>query len=196
MQATLTDKAAFYRQMLLLNTKDLIEKSRSGDRKAQQLLYQRMNIPMMGVCLRYMNSKEDAEDVLLEGFWKVFKNLKKFEYENEIAFFGWVKRIMINESLMMLRKNKDIQILAINEDLDMEADISPLSNLETADLLKVIKSIPIGYRTVFNLYEVEGFSHQEISDQLGISIGTSKSQLFKAKKMLREMLNEKNEDYG
>jgi len=196
MQATLTKEAAFYRQMILLNTKDLIEKSKSGDRKAQQLLYQRMNIPMMGVCLRYMNSKEDAEDVLLEGFWKVFKNLKKFEYESEIAFFGWVKRIMINESLMMLRKKKHIQTMSIYEDLDKEADISPLSNLETADLFKMIKSIPIGYRTVFNLYEVEGFSHQEISDQLGISVGTSKSQLFKAKKMLREMLNEKNEDYG
>ena len=97
---------------------------------------------------------------------------------------------------MMLRKNKHIQTLAINEDLDKEADISPLSNLQTADLFKMIKSIPIGYRTVFNLYEVEGFTHQEISDQLGISVGTSKSQLFKAKKMLREMLNEKNEDYG
>ena len=195
-QTTISEKAAFYRQMFLLNTKDLIEKSKSGDRKAQQQLYQRLSIPMMGVCLRYMNSKEDAEDVLLEGFYKVFKNLKKFKYESEIAFFGWVKRIMINESLMMIRKNKDIQVLAINEDLDREADLSPLSNLQTADLLKMIKSIPIGYRTVFNLYEVEGFSHQEISDQLGVSIGTSKSQLFKAKKMLRQMLNEKNEDYG
>ena len=182
--------------MLLLNTKDLIEKSKSGDRKAQQQLYKRLSAPMMGICFRYMKSKEDAEDVLLEGFHKVFRNLKKFSYENDNAFFGWVKRIMVNEALMKLRKNKEIQVLSINEDLDQEVDVSPLSSLQTADLLNMIRSIPVGYRTVFNLYEVEGYSHQEISQQLGISAGTSKSQLFKAKKLLRKMLDEKNEDYG
>ena len=150
----------------------------------------------MGVCMRYMKNQEDAEDVLLEGFYRVFKSLKKFQYESDQAFFGWVKRIMVNQALMQLRKNKDIQLLAINEDLDKEVDISPISLLETTDLLQMIRSIPIGYRTVFNLYEVEGYSHQEISDQLGVSIGTSKSQLFKAKKLLREMLDSKNEDYG
>ncbi|WP_462252705.1 RNA polymerase sigma factor [Ekhidna sp.] len=179
-----------------MNTKDLIEKSKSGDRKSQQLLYQRLSAPMMGVCVRYMKSKEDAEDVLLEGFHKVFKNLKKFTYESDNAFFGWVKRIMVNEALMKLRKNKDIRVLAISEDLDQEVDVSPLSKLETEDLLNAIRSIPVGYRTVFNLYEVEGYYHQEISDQLGISVGTSKSQLFKAKKLLREMLDQKNENYG
>lgn len=150
----------------------------------------------MGVCIRYMKNHEDAQDVLLEGFYKVFKNLEKFTYENEKAFFGWVKRIMINEALMKLRKNKEIQIMAINEDLDKEIELSPMAELETADLLKMIRSIPVGYRTVFNLYEVEGYSHQEIAGQLGISSGTSKSQLFKAKKLLRGMLNEKNEEYG
>ncbi|MEQ9468632.1 MAG: sigma-70 family RNA polymerase sigma factor [Ekhidna sp.] len=179
-----------------MNTKDLIEKSTSGDRKAQQQLYKRLSIPMMGVCIRYMKNEADAEDVLLEGFFKVFNNLKKFSYESEHAFFGWVKRIMVNEALMKLRKNKEIQILTINEDLDKEIDISPLENLQTADLLKIITEIPVGYRTVFNLYEIEGYSHQEISEQLGVSVGTSKSQLFKAKKLLREMLESKNSGYG
>ncbi|SNS97818.1 RNA polymerase sigma-70 factor, ECF subfamily [Ekhidna lutea] len=182
--------------MLRLNTKDLIDKSKSGNRKAQQQLFSQLSAPMMGVCVRYMKSTEDAEDVLLEGFYKMFKSLKAFTYESEPAFFGWVKRIMVNESLMKLRKNKEIQLLAINEDLDQEVDVSPLQDLEVSDLLKVIRSIPVGYRTVFNLYEIEGYSHQEISEQLGVSIGTSKSQLFKAKKLLREMLEEKNEDYG
>ncbi len=150
----------------------------------------------MGVCLRYMKGREDAEDVLLEGFYKVFKNLKKFTYENDNAFYGWVKKIMVNEALMKLRKNKEIQILAINEDMDRDIDVSPLSDLHTADLLNVIRTIPVGYRTVFNLYEVEGYSHQEISKKLGVSVGTSKSQLFKAKKQLREILDEKNIDYG
>lgn len=182
--------------MLRLNTKDLIDKSKSGDRVSQQNLYKRLCAPMMGVCLRYMKNQEDAEDVLLEGFYKVFNNLKKFSYENENAFFGWVKRIMINEALMKLRKNKEIQTLAINEDFDKEVDVSPLEELEAGDLLKLIRSIPVGYRTVFNLYEVEGYSHQEISGQLGISIGTSKSQLFKAKKLLRDLLIGKNQGYG
>ena len=182
--------------MLLLNTKDLIEKSKSGDRKAQQQLYKRLCAPMMGVCIRYMKNEVDAEDVLLEGFYKVFSNLKKFSYESEQAFFGWVKRIMVNEALMKLRRNKEIQILTINEDLDKEIDISPLEALQTADLLKIIREIPLGYRTVFNLYEVEGYSHQEISEQLGVSVGTSKSQLFKAKKLLREILESKKSGYG
>ncbi|WP_425390196.1 RNA polymerase sigma factor [Ekhidna sp.] len=179
-----------------MNTNDLIDKCKSGDRKAQQILYQRLNVPMMGVCIRYMKSVEDAEDVLLEGFYKVFKNLNGFNYESENAFFGWVKRIMVNEALMKLRKNKDIQILAINEDLDKEIDVSPLSELQAADLLKLIRSIPVGYRTVFNLYEVEGYSHQEIAEKLGVSVGTSKSQLFKAKKLLKDMLNSKDQGYG
>ncbi|MEO1253326.1 MAG: sigma-70 family RNA polymerase sigma factor [Bacteroidota bacterium] len=179
-----------------MKTKELIEKSKSGDRRAQQALYQKMTIPMMGVCLRYMNNQEDAEDVLLEGFYKVFSSLEKFSYESEIAFFGWVKRIMINQALMKLRKNKSIQFMAINEDIDKRIDISPLENLETAYILSLIKSIPLGYRTVFNLFEIEGYAHHEIAEKLGISEGTSKSQLYKAKKLLKEKLNIKMSDYG
>ncbi len=179
-----------------METKELIEKSKSGNRKAQRELYQKLTVPMMGVCLRYMSNPEDAEDILLEGFYKVFSSLEKFTYESEIAFFGWVKRIMINQALMKLRKNKSIQIMAINEDIDKEVDVSPLENLETAYLLDIIKSIPVGYRTVFNLFEVEGYSHQEIAEKLEISEGTSKSQLFKAKKLLRERLNSKMSGYG
>ncbi|MFK7953642.1 MAG: RNA polymerase sigma factor [Ekhidna sp.] len=182
--------------MQLVNTQDLIKKCQSQNKKAQEELYGRLSIPMMGVCLRYLKNREDAEEVLLSGFFKVFKNLEKFTYENEIAFFAWVKRIMINESLMLLRKNKQIQILAINEDLDFEDELSSLNELETADILKTIQQIPLGYRTVFNLYEVEGYSHREISKTLDISVGTSKSQLFKAKKMLRELLESEHDGYG
>lgn len=160
------------------------------------MLFERFNIPMMGVCLRYLKSREDAEEVMLEGFFKVFRSLDQLSYHSEIAFFGWIKQIMINQSLMMLRKQKEIRILSINEDLDKETDISPLENLRTADLLKVIQMIPVGYRTVFNLYEVEGYKHHEISEMLGITVGTSKSQLFKAKKMLKEILESENSEYG
>jgi len=167
-----------------------------GNRKAQHKLYQKLTIPMMGVCLRYMKNQEDAEDVLLEGFYKVFSNLENFTYQSEIAFFGWVKRIMVNESLMKLRKDKDIQQLSINEEIDEEVDITPLDGLNASYLLNLIQSIPIGYRTVFNLYEIEGYTHEEIADKLGISKGTSKSQLFKAKKLLREKLTAKESGYG
>ena len=195
-QTTIELLSAFYYQMLLLNTKDLIERSKSGDRMAQQLLYKRLSASMMGVCFRYMKNESDAEDVLLDGFYKMFSNLNKFRFENEKAFFGWVKRIMVNEALMKMRRNKEIQILTINEDLDKEVDTSPLELLQAEDILNIIREIPLGYRTIFNLYEVEGLSHQEISEKLGISIGTSKSQLFKAKKLLREMLSTKNSGYG
>ena len=182
--------------MYLVNTEQLVEKCKSGDRKAQRLLFEKLNIPMMGVCLRYLNNREDAEEVMLEGFYKMFKALGKFTYISEIKFFGWVKRIMINESLMRLRKNKEVQLLSINEEIDTEIDVSPLEKLQAGDLLKIIKLIPVGYRTVFNLYEVEGYSHKEISDQLGITVGSSKSQLHKAKKLLREVLDKKYSGYG
>lgn len=182
--------------MQLVNTQDLINKCQSQNRKAQEVLFKRLSAPMMGVCLRYLKSREDAEEVLLSGFFKVFKNFEKFTYENDKAFFGWVKRIMINEALILLRKNKDIQVLAINEELDFENEVSGLHELETADLLKTIQQIPIGYRTVFNLYEIEGYSHKEISKTLEISVGTSKSQLFKAKKLLRKLLRSEHDGYG
>jgi RNA polymerase sigma factor (sigma-70 family) len=182
--------------MQLVNTQDLIKKCQSQNKKAQEELFKRLSAPMMGVCLRYLKNREDAEEILLGGFFKVFKNLEKFTYENDNAFFGWVKRIMINEALMLLRKNKEIQVLAINEEIDFEDEVSGLNELETADLLKTIQQIPIGYRTVFNLYEIEGYSHREISKTLNISVGTSKSQLFKAKKLLRELLASEHDGYG
>jgi len=182
--------------MQLDNSEDLIEKCKTGDRNAQRALFEQFNIPMMGVCLRYVKNKEDAEEVLLEGFFKVFSALDKMIYENDSAFYGWIKRIMINQSLMLLRRQKEIRILSINEDLDKEVDISPIENLAAGDLLSVIQMIPVGYRTVFNLFEIEGYKHQEISEMLGISVGTSKSQLFKAKKLLKEILESENSEYG
>jgi RNA polymerase sigma-70 factor (ECF subfamily) len=182
--------------MQLLNTKNLIEDCRRGNRKAEKELFEQFKIPMMGVCLRYLKNQQDAEEVLIEGFFNVFKSLDRLIYENEIAFFAWIKRIMINQSLMFLRKNKEVRILSINEDLDHEMDISPIDELSTRDVLRIIQMIPIGYRTVFNLYEVEGYKHHEIAEMLGITVGTSKSQLFKAKKLLKEILQKEGSNYG
>jgi RNA polymerase sigma-70 factor (ECF subfamily) len=126
----------------------------------------------------------------------MFQAIEDFQYQSEAGFFAWVKRIMINESLMHLRKRKEIQILSINESLDHEPDLTILDELGSAELLKVIKGIPVGYRTVFNLHEIEGYSHHEIASMLGISVGTSRSQLHKAKKQLREILEKEQYGYG
>lgn len=182
--------------MHLVNTKDLIEKCRSGDSAAQRQLFKTLSAPMMGVCLRYLKSQEDAEDVLSEGFFKMFRGLAKFKFQGEKPFFGWVKTIMVNECLMKLRKDKDIRVVAINEEIDQSLNASALENLAVEDILKLIKLIPVGYRTVFNLYEVEGYNHKEIGELLGVSTGTSKSQLFKAKKILKEILSTENSEYG
>ena len=182
--------------MHLVNTESLVDKCKSGEQTAQRQLFKGLSAPMMGVCLRYLKSREDAEDVLSEGFFKVFRALSKFKYQGEKQFFGWVKTIMVNECLMKLRKDKDIRVIAINEEIDQSLNATALESLAVEDILKVIKLIPVGYRTVFNLYEVEGYTHKEIAKMLEISIGTSKSQLFKAKKILKEILSAESSEYG
>lgn len=182
--------------MHLVNTENLIDKSRSGDSAAQRQLFRSLSVPMMGVCLRYLKSQEDAEDILSQGFFKMFKGLSGFSYRGENQFFGWVKTIMVNECLMKLRKDKDIRTISINEEVDQGLTATALESLAVEDILKVVKLIPVGYRTVFNLYEVEGYSHKEIAGMLKISVGTSKSQLFKAKKILKEILLTESSEYG
>lgn len=182
--------------MHLVNIETLIDKCRSGDEKAQRQLFKGLGSPMMGVCLRYLKHQEDAEDILSEGFFKMFRGLVKFKFQGEKQFFGWVKTIMVNECLMKLRRDKDIRVIAINEEIDQSLNATALESLAAEDILKIIKLIPLGYRTVFNLYEVEGYSHKEIGKMLGVSIGTSKSQLFKAKKILKEVLSAENSEYG
>ncbi|MEM9895186.1 MAG: RNA polymerase sigma factor [Bacteroidota bacterium] len=182
--------------MAFETTQDLIQQAKLGSNAAQQAIYQNLSTPLMGVCLRYLKNREDAQDILLEAFLKIFKNLDNFSYESDAAFYGWAKRITINESLMLLRKNKDINFLSITEEFETEPDVSFLQELNTRHLLETIRQIPVGYRTVFNLYEIEGYSHQEIAEKLNISVGTSKSQLFKAKKLLREKLEQKQNGYA
>ena len=179
-----------------MSTRHLIEHCKAGDRKAQQMLYSKLSAPMMGVCLRYLKNREDAEEVFLNGFFNAFQALKSFEYRDDPSFFGWVKRIMVNECLMWLRKQKEIWSIAIIEDHDPGVDLTPLEKLAAKDLLKLIQQIPVGYRTVFNLYAIEGYSHKEISELLKISEGTSKSQLFKAKKLLQTIIKEEANEYG
>jgi RNA polymerase sigma factor (sigma-70 family) len=166
---------------------DLVAECRLGNPRAQKVLYDRLAPGMLGVCLRYLRRQEDAEEALVLGFVKVFRALEQYRHEG--SFRGWVRRIMINEALGQLRRQHPMHV-DIDECSDGVATIGAAaeSDLDTADLLRLIQGLPAGYRTVFNLYAVEGYSHPEIAELLGISEGTSKSQLSKARALLQRQL--------
>ncbi len=170
----------------------LIAACKSEDRRAQQALYDRYSPIFFGVCKRYVKNREDAEDVLVEAFYKILTNIDSFKGQG--SFEGWMRRIVINESLMFLRKQHNFNLtVEINPQIDGDIDpVSPVDELQAQDILNLLDGLPTGYRTVFNLYAVEGFKHREIADMLGISINTSKSQLILAKKRLKELLEELN----
>lgn len=142
---------------------------------------------MLAVCLRYTRHRMEAEDILQDAFVKVFDNISKFEFKG--SFEGWIRRIVINTALKNYSKKsfKQEQIGLENQpELPLEPEI--YSNLEEEELLRLINKLPDGYRLVFNLYAVEGYSHKEIADLLGIQESTSRSQLVKARKMLQGMI--------
>ncbi len=173
-----------------MDHKKLIEACRRQDRKAQRALYEKYSPQMFGVCKRYVKNKEDAEDVLLEAFFKVFTNIHQFKGDG--SFEGWIRRIVINESLMFLRKKHNFHIRVELTQVDAQTPTTAIDKLEAEDIIYFMDQLPTGYRTIFNLYVVEGYKHREIAELLGISINTSKSQLILAKKRLRTLLTEAN----
>ncbi len=164
----------------------LIQACCKQDRKAQQLLYERLSPEMFGVCKRYIRKREDAEDVLAEAFFKILSNIGTFKGEG--SFEGWARRIVINECLMFLRKRDEFRFDIGIEDWDAPVPETFSANLTAQDILKLLHSLAPGYRTIFNLYVVEGYKHREIAEILGISINTSKSQLILARKRMQELL--------
>lgn len=173
-----------------MDEETLVKKCVSGNAKAQKTLFDTYAPKMMGVSLRYMRDVASAEDVLQNGFIKVFNNLNKFD--NRGSLEGWIRRIVVNTALDEIRKNKkrqnDIDITE-SEYLSPQNDFI-LENLMAEDLMKLIQTLPEGYRTVFNLFAIEGYSHKEIADQLGVSENTSKSQYSRAKGFIRKLLEE------
>lgn len=171
--------------------KDLVEKSKLGDRKTQYKLYSLYVNAMFNVCVRMVKSKEDAEDILQESFVEAFKNLNSFRYES--TFGSWLKRIVINKSINHL-KLKRVPLVAMDdydnwipeqqEDEDIKEEQLNVDTIKTA-----IKQLPEGYQTIINLYLIEGYDHVEIGEILGISTSTSKSQYHRAKKKLIALMN-------
>jgi len=159
--------------------------------KAQKQLFDLLAPKMYSVCLRYAKDEDEAKDILQESFIKVFKNLTKFEHKG--SFEGWVKRIFINTSIEFYRKNQKHNIVdSIDDVAERPIDSHTISILKTADLMKLVNRLPNGYRTVFNLFAIEGYSHDEISKLLKISENTSKSQLHKARIHLQEWVLKEN----
>lgn len=168
---------------------DIIEGCRRGSRVAQEALYKRFSRKMYGICLTYAKDEEAARDILQEGFIKVFDNISGLMPDSTLE--AWVRRIMVNTAIDYFRKS--IKTIWKKTSLDnsiLPADDDVLSRINEKQLLEIIKSLPSGYKVVFNLYVIEGFNHREIGEMLGISEGTSKSQFFYAKKMLKERITE------
>lgn len=169
--------------------KALIKGCRKGKRQAQQQVYEQYSPKMFAVCLRYVRHQFDAEEVMTNGFLKVFNKIDQFKEEG--SFEGWIRRIMVNEALNHLRKNKMQQSEVDIENTREIAEYAEAeSNLNAEDLMKCVNQLPDGYRTVFNLYAIEGYSHKEIAEQLGISVNTSKSQLSRARVLLQKYVSE------
>ena len=172
-----------------INEEQLVLKCLEKDALAQKQLFEYYSRRMMGVCLRYSKDMEEAQDVLQMGFIKVFEKLEMYNQKGSLE--GWIRKIIVNTALDNIRKNKK---LLNNVDLE-KVDYQLENHHETAveamsaqDLLKVIQSMPTGFRTVFNMYVIEGYSHKEIAEELNITVSTSKSQFSRARSYLQKIL--------
>lgn len=165
---------------------ELIAGCQQADAKAQKLLYERFAAQMYGVCLRYLKNEMDAEEALLNGFMKIYQYVNRFEAKG--SFEGWVRRIMVNEALAFLRKKEPLYMGIEENHIQVASNTGADQELAESELMALLHTLPAGYRAVFNLYAIEGYSHKEIADMLGITEGTSKSQLSKARAMLQRRL--------
>ena len=171
----------------------ILEGCIAGKRSSQSMLYKKCASTMLGVCMRYASNRDEAEDIVQEGFIKVFQRITSFRREG--SFEGWIKRIMINQALNHYRKSRRLPYHSMIEEID-ETEILDLEEPEPLDpvpaetLLGMIQKLPEGYRMVFNLYVFEDYSHKEIAESLNVSESTSKTQLLKARRMLRKQIIE------
>ncbi len=171
----------------IITESDLINGCMQGNRRMQEELYRRFSPRMYAVCLRYASNAEEAEDILQEGFIKIFKKLDSFRGDG--SFEGWIRRIFVNTAIEHFRRKRYLMPVTEKEENTIEGKYtSVLDELGAKDIMALIQELSPGYRTVFNMYVVEGYTHKEIADMLGISEGTSKSQLSRAKVILQDMV--------
>jgi RNA polymerase sigma factor (sigma-70 family) len=176
---------------------ELLKRCLLGERKAQEMLYKQFASKMLGVCMRYATDRMEAEDMLQNGFMKVFNNLEN--YRGEGSFEGWMRRIMVHCSIEYYRKHHKLMQIADVIEISNEPSVDPaaIANMDVNDLMCLIQQLSPGYRMVFNLYAIEGYAHKEIAEILGITEGASKSQLSRARTILKEQVTKmKSERYG
>ncbi len=170
-----------------LNDKEIIQGCINGDRKFQKALYEKFSGKMFAVCMRYAGESNKAEDLMQDGFIKVFRNIEKFRCEG--SFEGWIRRIFVNSCIEHYRRNTTLYAI---QEADVKSyeyyDHNALESLKQEDIMKMVGELSNGYRTVFNLYVVEGYTHKEIGEMLNISEGTSKSQLARARYLLQQKI--------
>ena len=169
---------------------DLLEGCKAGNRQMQELLYKQTAAKMLAICMRYAKDQMEAEDVLQMGYVKVFQKIEA--YRGDGSFEGWIRKIMVNTAIESYRKNlRMLNVVPIEDSyeqssLSKDSYLDAFSNLGMQDLMKVIQKLADGYRMVFNMYVIEGYSHKEIAETLGISEGASKSQLSRARAILQQ----------
>lgn len=177
----------------MLSEPELIEGCRKGDRACQKALYELFCRKMMVVCIRYSKSTQEAEDILQEGFVKVFQGIKDFRQESKLS--TWITRIMVNTALNFQRKKLYLFPMVDVEEIDLPEEELSISGIHFTELVEMIQSLPQGCQVVFNLFAIEGYSHKEIAEMLGISEGTSKSQYARAKALLQSKLLKESSYY-
>jgi len=160
-----------------------------GDRKAQRLLYESNRVLWYTTSMRYSKDKQQADDIFQEGLIRIFNNLKSFD-ANKAKFSTWSNKVLVSAALRFLKKhNWKISLTELNDGFQTQSDEeSPLDSMALKEITALIQELPLGYKLVFNMYAIEGYAHKDIAKELGITISTSKSQLFKARKMLKQVI--------
>ena len=177
------------RNRFMIKEQQLINKAKRGDKRASQQLYEQYERYWFRICLRYGKNRNEAQDILQEGLIAVFRGLKTFN-TTKGNFKSWSSKVVVNAALQYLKKHQKQRVFSDLTEAQTNVDFSAniLDRLAAKELIALIQQLPLGYRLVFNMYVLEGYSHQEIAQQLNISVGTSKSQLSKAKRTLRERI--------
>ncbi|WP_419213285.1 RNA polymerase sigma factor [Maribacter sp. X9] len=171
-----------------MSLEELIHNCKKGNRKAQELLYRTYATTLFGICLKYSNSKTEAEDNLHDSFMTIYEKIGQFS--NKGSFEGWMKRITVNTVLQKYRKEEYLNVVSDNIEEEVTVD-GAYSDISLQTLLGYIQELPTKYKATFNLYVLDGYTHKEISDVLGTSIGTSKSNLARARILLKEKIETK-----
>ncbi len=192
MEGSIHEKTKTLKQ-LILNEEEFVKRCSHNDRHAQEFLFNQFYKELYLIAMRYLSDHHDAEDAIIQTMTKTFKSLHKFTYKGQGSLGRWIRTILINESIRMLKKRSLIQFNSELVHLDLQnSEANGLEQLQASDITRMIERLPTGYRTVFNLYIVEGYAHKDIAKMLGVSESTSKTQLKKARNyLMNSMQNDK-----